>query len=217
VGTGVTVGPRPLPAPASLAPPALPDPPGESEPDQPAGATARRRIGEVAAQAGVTTRTLRYYQELGLLDPGHSPGGSRRYTDADAARLRRIIELRNVMGFDLERIREILDSEDRLADLRAEVKRGTSDDRRREILAEAIAINARMREQILAKRGVLDGFLAELEAKAAHYATVATELGFDVPRPAPAPAAQPAPAAKAKRATELATEPDEPALTAARS
>jgi DNA-binding transcriptional MerR regulator len=156
----------------------------------------RRRIGEVAIQAGVTTRTLRYYQELGLLDPGHSPGGSRRYTDVDAARLRRIIELRSVMGFDLERIREILHSEDRLAELRAEAQRGTSDERRREILAEAFAINARMQEQIRAKRAILDGFLSELEAKASNYAAVATELGLDhLEAPEARPAAAPGPEA----------------------
>ncbi|MDQ1421654.1 MAG: MerR family transcriptional regulator, repressor of the yfmOP operon [Acidimicrobiaceae bacterium] len=149
---------------------------------------ARHSIGELAAAAGVTTRTLRYYQELGLLDPGHSPGGSRRYTDADAARLRRIMELRSVMGFDLERIGEILESEDRLAQLKAEARRGISEERRREILAEAIAINARMREQVRAKRAVLDGFLAELESKAAHYATLAVELGLDQPLPATAAA-----------------------------
>lgn len=142
---------------------------------------AGHRIGEVALQAGVTTRTVRYYQELGLLDPGHSPGGSRRYTDADAARLGRIIELRSVMGFDLERIGEILKSEDRLAEMRAEAQRGTSDERRRELLAEAIAINARMREQVRSKRAVLDGFLAELNAKAEQYATLAIELGLDQP------------------------------------
>jgi DNA-binding transcriptional MerR regulator len=138
-----------------------------------------RSIGAAAAAAGVTTRTLRYYQEVGLLDPGHSPGGSRRYTDADAARLRRIIELRSVMGFDLDRIREILLSEDRLAQLKAEARRGISERRRREILAEAIAINARMRQQVRAKRAVLDGFLSELESKAAHYATLAVEMGLD--------------------------------------
>jgi DNA-binding transcriptional MerR regulator len=145
---------------------------------------ASRRIGEVAHAAGVTTRTLRYYQELGLLDPGQTPGASRRYSDADVARLQRILELRNVMGFDLEHIRVILASEDRLAELRAEAQRGTSDARRREILAEAIAINARMREQVRAKRAVLDDFLAQLEAKAAHYAVVAVELGLDQPETA---------------------------------
>jgi MerR family transcriptional regulator, repressor of the yfmOP operon len=143
------------------------------------------RIGEVAQQAGVTTRTLRYYQELGLLDPGHSPGGNRRYTDADAGRLRRIIELRDVMGFDLERIREILDSEDRLAQLKAEAQRGISEARRREILAEAMAINARMREQVRAKRALLDGFLLELEAKAEYYATIAVEMGLVEPAKEP--------------------------------
>jgi DNA-binding transcriptional MerR regulator len=147
----------------------------------------RHRIGEVALELGVTTRTLRYYQEVGLLDPGQSPGASRHYSDADVARLRRILELRNVMGFDLEHIRVILHSEDRLAELRAEARRGTSDARRREILAEAIAINARMREQVKAKRAVLGEFLAALEAKAAMYATVAVDLGLELPDKAPAP------------------------------
>jgi DNA-binding transcriptional MerR regulator len=141
------------------------------------------RIGEVALEAGVTTRTLRYYQELGLLDPGQSPGGNRRYSEADVVRLKRILELRDVMGFDLERIRAILASEDRLAELRAEAKRGASDQRRREILAEAIAINAGMQKQVRDKRAVLDGFLLELAAKAAYYATVAVELGLPASAP----------------------------------
>jgi DNA-binding transcriptional MerR regulator len=46
----------------------------------------------VAERAGVTTRTLRYYQEFGLLDPSdHRPGNNRRYSDTDVARLMRII------------------------------------------------------------------------------------------------------------------------------
>jgi DNA-binding transcriptional MerR regulator len=55
-------------------------------------ASAVYRIGEVAERAGVTTRTLRYYQEFGLLDPSdHRPGNNRRYSDTDVARLMRII------------------------------------------------------------------------------------------------------------------------------
>jgi DNA-binding transcriptional MerR regulator len=70
------------------------------------------RSGEVATRAGVTTRTVRYYQEFGLLIPsGRSPGGTRRYSEADVARLLRILELRNVMGLGLERIRVILQAE----------------------------------------------------------------------------------------------------------
>jgi DNA-binding transcriptional MerR regulator len=88
---------------------------------------ALHRIGEVAARAGVTTRTLRYYQELGLLAPsGRSPGGTRRYSESDIARLLRILELRNVMGLGLERIRLIVQAEDRPADLPAGAERGAT-------------------------------------------------------------------------------------------
>jgi len=145
------------------------------------GEPAPYRIGEVALRAGVSTRTLRYYQEFGLLDPaGQSPGGNRRYSDADVTRLLRILELRNVMGFELERIRDILDAEDRLAQLREEAQRGISMERRGEIVSEAMAINARIQEQVRAKVAVLEGFLSELEAKAARYAVVAAELGLEV-------------------------------------
>jgi len=157
--------------------------------DQPAD--ARLRIGEVATQAGVTTRTLRYYQELGLLSPsGSSPGGSRRYSQADVNRLRRILELRNVMGFDLDRIATILAAEDRLAELREVVRRGVSREERQEIVREAIALNARMRQQVHDKQAELATFLAELETKAARYREAAAEIGLDVPEE---PLAAPAP------------------------
>ena len=145
-------------------------------------AEARFRIGEVAEQAGVSPRTLRYYQELGLLDPaGLSPGGSRRYSAKDVARLRRILELRDVMGFDLDRINTILHAEDRLAELRDEVRAGVSLERRRDVVVEAITLNDRMREQVREKLDVLQSFLAELEAKAARYRQIAAELDVDVP------------------------------------
>jgi DNA-binding transcriptional MerR regulator len=139
------------------------------------------RIGEVAQRAGVTTRTLRYYQELGLLSPsGASPGGSRRYSQADVNRLLRILELRNVMGFDLERISTILEAEDRLAELREVVRRGVSREQRQAIVREAIALNSRMQEQVRDKVATLESFLAELEAKAARYREIAAELGLEV-------------------------------------
>lgn len=147
-----------------------------SEPGEP-----RFRIGEVAEQAGVSPRTLRYYQELGLLDPGLSPGGSRRYSVRDIARLRRILELRDVMGFDLERINVILHAEDRLAELREEVAAGVSSERRRAVLVEAITINNGMRAQVEAKLCVLQSFLAELEDKAARYRNIARELDVETP------------------------------------
>jgi len=129
----------------------------------------------------VSTRTLRYYQELGLLDPaGLSPGGSRRYSPKDVARLRRILELRDVMGFDLERINTILHAEDRLAELRDEVRAGVSLERHKDVVVEAITLNNRMREQVHAKLDVLQSFLAELEEKATRYRQMAGDLQLDV-------------------------------------
>ena len=139
------------------------------------------RIGEVAEQLGVSTRTLRYYEELGLVRPsGYSEGGSRRYAEADRQRILRIRELQAVMGFNLEEIREILDADDRLAALRAEYHEGVTPTRHGDILVEAARLNARTQEQVLAKVGILEAFQAELEAKADRYRAVAAELGIDL-------------------------------------
>jgi DNA-binding transcriptional MerR regulator len=136
-------------------------------------------IGEVARAAAVTTRTLRYYQEMGLLHPsGVTSRGNRLYSAADVERLQRILELRDVMGFDLERIRLILDTEDRLAELRAEAQRGISTARRREMVREAMDLNARMQHEVNQKLGILQGFLAELRAKASHYRDIAADVGL---------------------------------------
>ncbi len=141
-------------------------------------ADAPFRIGEVADRLGVSTRTLRYYQEIGLLDPaGSSEGGNRRYSEADIARLERILELRNVMGFDLERIGEILAAEDRLAEMRAEANRGVTRARKREILAEATTINAGLRRQVADKVAVLAQFDADLQARHERLCAIAAELG----------------------------------------
>jgi MerR family transcriptional regulator, repressor of the yfmOP operon len=134
------------------------------------------RIGEVAEAAGVSTRTLRYYEELGLLSPsGHSPGGARRYSDADLARVLRIRELQDLVGFNLDEIRKIVAAETRLDELRTEFKAGRSPEREREMVAEAIEINNRLREDMQAKVSRLETFLADLDARAALYRRRARE------------------------------------------
>jgi DNA-binding transcriptional MerR regulator len=151
------------------------------------------RIGEVADRLGVSTRTLRYYQELGLLDPaGQSSGGNRRYSEADVTRAMRILELRNVMGFDLERIGEILAAEDRLAEIRAEAKRGVSVRRKREIATEAITITEHLRTQVADKLAVLAEFDADLVARLGRLHAFADELDGGGSTVADDPAAAPA-------------------------
>src|SRR5438105_14016767 len=98
---------------------------------------ARYRIGEIAEAAGVSTRTLRYYEELDLLSPsGHSPGGARRYSDADLARVLRIRELQQLVGFNLDEIRTIVAAEARLEELRTEFRTGRSPSRDRQLRTE---------------------------------------------------------------------------------
>jgi MerR family transcriptional regulator, repressor of the yfmOP operon len=138
-------------------------------------------IGEVAEQAGVSTRTLRYYQELGLLDPTRSrPGGRRRYSARDVARLGRILELRDVMGFDLDRINAILYAEDHLAALREEVLSGVSLERHKDVIIEAITINNGMRAQVADKLEAMNSFLTELETNATKYREIARDLNIEL-------------------------------------
>jgi DNA-binding transcriptional MerR regulator len=129
------------------------------------------RIGELAMRAGVSTRTLRYYEELGLLSPsGHSIGGARRYSEDDADRLVRIRELQEFMGLNLQEIRTILQGEDRLQALRAEFHAGgIRSERREQIVREAIEINAALRERVSERIANMERFLDELEAKARRY------------------------------------------------
>ena len=70
-------------------------------------------IEQVAARTGLTKRTLRYYEEVGLLPPtGRTEGNYRRYSEEDIQRLERIKNLRDLMGFSLADIRELLEAED---------------------------------------------------------------------------------------------------------
>jgi DNA-binding transcriptional MerR regulator len=128
------------------------------------------RIGQVAERVGVTTRTIRYYEELGLVTPsGHSPGGARRYSEEDLAGVRRIRELQQLMGFDLQTIRRIVIAERRLQKLREQYRAGVDEGRRQEILREAIAINDELRAEVRDKLERIQAFLDELNTKAVRY------------------------------------------------
>jgi MerR family transcriptional regulator, repressor of the yfmOP operon len=71
------------------------------------------RIGEVAEQTGVTTRTIRYYEELGLLGGSEREKGQHRlYCDSDIERLRELIRLRDLLGVSLDELRCLLVAEE---------------------------------------------------------------------------------------------------------
>ena len=80
------------------------------------------------------------------------------------------------MGFNLEEILEVVGTEDRLATLRVEWLAGRPPERRAEILAEALELNARLRERVERKRGRLEQVLEQLEVKRRRYLEVQREL-----------------------------------------
>ena len=79
-------------------------------------------ISVAAELAGVHPQTLRIYERKGLVDPARTVGGSRRYSDVDIDRLRRIQEL-TTAGLNLEGVRRVMELEDEVAYLRAELQR----------------------------------------------------------------------------------------------
>ncbi|MGZ4114645.1 MAG: MerR family transcriptional regulator [Actinomycetota bacterium] len=128
------------------------------------------RIGEIAVRAGVTTRTLRYYEELGLLSPSRrTAGGARRYTDDDVEAVERIRDLQDVMGLDLDAIRRIVGTENRIRELREEYHERADDARRREILTEAIDLNDELRRDMRTRLDRMHRFLQDLDEKAERY------------------------------------------------
>jgi MerR family transcriptional regulator, repressor of the yfmOP operon len=146
------------------------------------GCAGELRIGEAAARVGVSSRTLRYYEELGLLTPsGRTPGGARRYTDDDIARLEHIRELQELMGFNLDEILAVMRIEDRLAKLRAEWQAGRPPERRAEMIEEALRHNADLRARVEAKIARLGAFLDSLDERRERYRRAQREMDALVP------------------------------------
>jgi DNA-binding transcriptional MerR regulator len=71
------------------------------------------RIGEVADRTGLSLRTIRYYEEVGLVRPSRTQGGFRLYTEPDVARLN-LVKRMKPLGFTLEEMRDLLSALDQL-------------------------------------------------------------------------------------------------------
>jgi len=131
-------------------------------------------IGEAAEVLGVTPRTLRYYEELGLVRSSRSSlGGQRRYGSAEIDRLNQVRKLQTLLGLELDEIGEHLDAFDRLDALRDEYRSGPLPERREEILSEGMAILDRLRARVRERQDRLDAFAAELDERAERYRSAA--------------------------------------------
>jgi DNA-binding transcriptional MerR regulator len=126
---------------------------------------ASLRIGDVARLVGTTPRTIRYYEEIGLLDqaPARPSGQHRVYTDAEVERLREVMRLKELLGVSLEELKTLLSAEEARAAVRAQLRReDVVPERRRELLNEAL--------------GHLNRQLELVDYRAAELAKLHTEL-----------------------------------------
>ncbi len=127
------------------------------------------RIGDAARLAGTTPRTIRYYEEIGLL-PATSErrerGAHRTYAEADVERLTELLRLKDLLGLSLEELKALTEAEDARAALRREWQSGVEDPvRRRQILDESLGHIGRQLELVRRRRDEIASLESELLSK----------------------------------------------------
>ena len=114
------------------------------------------QIGEVAEQLKLTPRTLRYYEEIGLLEPpSRMEGGFRLYSAADINRLENIVQLKRLLGFSLAEIKQVVEAMESLKLLRQESRQAGDLETKRDSLQMGLEI---LEQQV----EVLDGRLGQI-------------------------------------------------------
>ena len=113
------------------------------------------QIGEVAESVGLSLRTIRYYEEIGLVTPsGRTEGGFRLYTDADVERLRLVKTLKPV-GMSLDTLGELVECVDLLRDGDA-AEAGEAERRLEGVIADALGQCDEMEDRLAAARDTLN-------------------------------------------------------------
>jgi len=128
--------------------------------------TAERslRIGEVAELTGTTPRTIRYYEEIGLLPSSvdRAQGKHRAYSHADVERVREIVRMRDLLGLSLEQLSSLLQAETARAELRREWQLTDSASDRRRIIDQALVHISTQLELVRHRRTALGQLENEL-------------------------------------------------------
>jgi MerR family transcriptional regulator, repressor of the yfmOP operon len=143
------------------------------------------RIGRVAELTGTTPRTIRYYEEIGLLPsaPEREPGAHRLYLEADVERLREVLRLKRLLGLSLEEVRELSAAEAARAARLAEWRGGVEEPvRRPKILEEGLDYVERQLELLRRRRDELDELEQELVARRRRLRARLRELGVGSPQ-----------------------------------
>ena len=130
-------------------------------------ATKPLRIGEVAELTGTTPRTIRYWEEIGLLPVPHdrAQGQHRVYSEADVERVREIIRLRDLLGLSLDQLAVLLDAETARAALRRELEHAEDPATIKTLLEQALGHIGTQLELVRMRREALGQLEEELVAK----------------------------------------------------
>jgi DNA-binding transcriptional MerR regulator len=169
--------------------PRAPEPgaePARADDPQMIATVAPLRIGDVARLVGTTPRTIRYYEEIGLLpEAAARPSGQHRtYTEAEVERLREVMRLKHLLGVTLEELKTLLSAEEARAAVRAQLRReDVQPERRRELLEEALGHIDRQLELVKHRAGELAKLEEELEATRKRVRSRLRELGDAVTEP----------------------------------
>lgn len=125
------------------------------------------RIGEVAELTGTTPRTIRYYEEIGLLpaSEGREHGKRRLYTDDDVQRLQELIRMKQLLGLSLEDLKRLAAAELARAGLRERWEYADDPAEQRRILEESLVHLGDQLRLVRARRGEIDRLERELAAK----------------------------------------------------
>ncbi|HEY1651724.1 MAG TPA: MerR family transcriptional regulator [Acidimicrobiales bacterium] len=169
--------------PVNTEPDRTPTEPAAEATDTPEASDAGIRISDAATRVGVSARTLRYYEELGLLTPSlYTAGGERRYTLDDLAHLERILELREVLGMNLDEIREFLALETRLDELKATYRANKGDTTKKALalqkatLQEAAELNESLAKALTDKLARMNAFRTTLTGDAQRCREILAEM-----------------------------------------
>jgi DNA-binding transcriptional MerR regulator len=126
--------------------------------------TEKLRIGEVAELTGTTPRTIRYYEEIGLL-PGaaeRAQGQHRCFTQADVERINEIVSLRDLLGLSLDQLRQVLAAQEARAELKREYHATEDPAARKRILDEALGHIGTQLDLVRERRSELEKLESEL-------------------------------------------------------
>jgi MerR family transcriptional regulator, repressor of the yfmOP operon len=148
-----------------------------ADPKQPSKDMPCLQIGEVADRTGVTQRTLRFYEERGLLKPPtRMEGGFRLYSEDDVSRVEQIKRLQSLLGLTLAEIKEMVEAEEVKEELRATYRPDLEVSERIERLRKRIEVTERQHNIIGTKLTAMEEMKRDLEEKLERYRTTFGEL-----------------------------------------